>query len=645
MARGIGIDLGTTYSLAAIVKEGSAGVFKVDGDGRMPSAVFFAEQADTTGGAMVGWHALAAARAQAGSLLTSTKRFMGRGKEAGARALAEGARTFALVDDTMAGLAREADDVRMVHFAVPDGIGGTKATTPVQVAAFVLKALKDRAEEQLGEPVKDAVITVPAYFDDAQRQATRDAGRLAGLHVLRLLAEPTAAAVAYGLDKQAEAKAKQGGIGTYVVFDLGGGTFDISVLEFDRGLFRVRATSGDTSLGGDDFDLPIARRILAAAGLNEQGAAPRQVQQALAMARHAKELLSERESVDVSGVLDVDGVARPIEFTLTRAELEAIIAPVLSRCTGPCERALRDAGLDVRSLDGVILVGGSTRVPLVRRFVRELFGQEPLLDAHPDEVVAAGAALQAELLTGGDRDMLLLDVTPLSLGLETMGGVIDKLVPRNSPIPCTATHTFTTYADKQTAMDIHIVQGEREKVDHCKSLARFKLRGIPPLGAGLARVAVTFHLDADGLLTVSAREQSSGVTQSIEVKPSYGLTDAEVETMLLSSIDHAREDIEERMLIEKRVEGRRILAATHKALDEDGALLSALERVPVDAAIRALEESIAGDDRHAMQTRTEELDAGTQELAHRRMTRRIGEALENKSVDDILHDARTGNLP
>jgi molecular chaperone HscA len=632
MARGIGIDLGTTYSLASVVRgeDKRADVLKVDGDGRVPSAVFFAQDAPD-GGAVVGWEAFAASRVKEGALLTSTKRFMGRGRSSALDVLAKGARTFKHTVD---------EDERQVHFEVPDGTGGTRATTPVEVAAYVLKALKDRAEEQLGEPVRDAVITVPAYFDDAQRQATRDAGRLAGWNVLRLLAEPTAAAVAYGLDKEAEGR----GTGTYAVFDLGGGTFDVSVLEFDKGLFRVRATAGDTALGGDDFDWPIARRILGAAGLAPETATPRQSHQAMAMARNIKELLTDRTEVEANGVLEVNGLEHPIELSLTRDELDAIILPVVNRCAEPCERALVDAGLTPDKLDGVILVGGSTRVPLVRKFVREFFGREPLLDAHPDEVVAVGAALQADLLTGGDRDMLLLDVTPLSLGIETMGGVVDKLIPRNSPIPCTATHTFTTYADKQTAMDIHVVQGEREKVEHSKSLARFKLRGIPPLGAGLARVAVTFHLDADGLLTVSAREQSTGVSQSIEIKPSYGLTDAEVEEMLLASIDNAQQDIEERMLIEKRVEGRRVLAATQKALDEDGALLNAEERAAVDAAIRALEEAIAQTDRHAVAQRTEELDKATQELAHRRMTRRIGEALENKSVDDVLHDARTGQL-
>lgn len=624
----LGIDLGTTYSLAAVVNGATVRVLPDEhGEVRLPSAVFFG--LDQSAGAVVGFPAFAAARAGEGALLTSTKRFMGKGRDAAVAELAgDAARHYRLFEGPGV-------DERQVQLTIPDGDGALRATTPVEVAAYVLKALKDRAEEVLGHEVHDAVITVPAYFDDAQRQATRDAGRLAGFNVLRLVAEPTAAAVAYGLDKEAEGK----GQGTYAVFDLGGGTFDVSVLTFDRGLFRVLATAGDTALGGDDFDWPIARRILDAAGLLAT-ATPRQTQQALMIARRAKELLTERDSVEVEGVIDgvVDeaGATRPIAFTLTRADFERVILPVVNRCAGPCERALVDAGLTPDKLDGVILVGGSTRVPLVRAFVREFFGREPLLDANPDEVVAAGAARQAALLAGtSDTDMLLLDVTPLSLGVETMGGVVDKLITRNASIPCSATHTFTTYVDGQTAMDIHVLQGEREKVEHNKSLARFRLRGIPALGAGLARVLVTFQLDADGLLTVTAKEQATGITQSIEVKPSYGLTDAEVEDMLLASIDNAEADITERLLIEKRVEARRVLQATQKALDDDGALLEAGERTAVDAAVRALEEAIAGEDRHVITTATEALDAATTPFAQRRMTRRIGEALENKKIADL----------
>jgi molecular chaperone HscA len=622
----LGIDLGTTYSLVAIA-EGREGRPRIlvdeHGEGRVPSAVFYsASQQD---GAIVGFAAFAAARAGDGALLTSTKRFMGQGRAAAVAHLkGDSARNYRLWDGADV-------DPRLVQFAVPDGEGGERATTPIEVAAYVLKALKDRAEEVLGRDVTDAVITVPAYFDDAQRQATRDAGRLAGLKVLRLLAEPTAAAVAYGLDKEAEGR----GQGTYAVFDLGGGTFDVSILDL-----RSRPVSRAVDGGRHR---PRRRRLrLADRAAHPAGGRSRRdgdaaaVQQALMMARAAKEALTDRDVVEIQGVIDglPEGVGpwRSRCRATTRKDRAARREPLRRTVRTRPRRRRPHAGEARRRHSRRRLDACAPRAP----FVREFFGREPLLDAHPDEVVAAGAARQAGLLAGtSDTDMLLLDVTPLSLGVETMGGVVDKLIPRNASIPCSATHTFTTYAESQTAMDIHVVQGEREKVEHCKSLARFKLRGIPALGAGIARVQVTFQLDADGLLTVTAKEQATGITQSIEVKPSYGLTDNEVEEMLLSSIDNAEADITERLVIEKRVEARRVLQATQKAIDEDGALLLADERDVVTAAIRTLEETIAGDDRHAIQAATEALDAVTTPFAQRRMTKKIGEALENKRIDEV----------
>ncbi|MDB4967668.1 MAG: Chaperone protein HscA [Myxococcales bacterium] len=600
--RAVGIDLGTTNSLVAAVRDASP-VSLPDAEGRMllPSAVRY--RAD--GAPIVGREALAAAALYPHDTIVSVKRFMGRGPKD-----AETTRRFTPYRFVEG-------DGPVVKFAV----AGPREVTPMEVSAEILRALKVRAEVALGGPLEGAVITVPAYFDDAQRQATRDAGRIAGLEVLRLLNEPTAAALAYGLDKKSE--------GMFAVYDLGGGTFDISILKLTGGVFEVKSTGGDTALGGDDFDRALAELIVAKTGGDAATMSASAQRALLDQARAIKHQLTTEETV----LLDT----RPESGSVTRAEFEAAILPIVARTAAACKRAMKDAGIDRGQLDGVILVGGATRVPAVRAFVEELFGHEPLADIDPDQVVALGAAVQADLLAGGGprEDVLLLDVIPLSLGLELMGGVVEKIIPRNSTIPTGAKQTFTTYADKQTGFDLHVVQGERETVNECRSLARFQLKGIPPMAAGMARLEVTFLVDADGILRVMAREQTTGQESSVEVKPSYGLTEEQIEQMLFDSYEYAEEDLTARLLAEARVEAERILAALAGALVSDGRLLSAEERTAIEGTMAGLAEAVKAGDHHAIRKRTSELDLQTKPFAERRMNEGINRAIGGHQVDEI----------
>ena len=589
--RVVGIDLGTTNSLVAHLADGGPSVITGASGPLVPSVVHYADG----GRVVVGYAAQARGIEVPGDTVSSAKRLIGR-------SLADVAGVRAMLPYEIAG------DARAVRIVLARG----GEVSPVEVSAEILRELAARAEAALGGPIEGAVITVPAYFDDAQRQATRDAGRLAGLEVLRLLAEPTAAALAYGLDR--------GSKGVYAVFDLGGGTFDVSILKLVDGVFEVKATGGDSALGGDDLD-----RAIATAVRGELGGDRRAVAAALTEARRVKEALTDTDAVS----FHVPGLGGR---RVTREELRTWAHPLLERCGKACRRVLKDAGVTREELDGVILVGGSTRSPVVRDYVRELFGKEPLSDLDPEEVVALGAAVQADVLAGGQHDVVLLDVVPLSLGLEMMGGVVEKLIHRNTTIPCGATETFTTYADNQTGFDVHVVQGERETADACRSLARFVVRGVPPMIAGMGRVEITFQVDADGLLQVTAKELTTGVVTSVEVKPSYGLSDEEVERMLMESFDHAEEDLARRNLAIERVEAERILAATRGAFANPDGLLEPEVRAAGLAAMATLEAAAAGTDHHAIRAAVEALDLATKPFAQARMNRAVDAQLRGKTL-------------
>lgn len=595
----VGIDLGTTNSLVATVRSGQAETL-ADEQGRhlLPSVVHYQQQ-----GHAVGYDARANAARDPANTISSVKRMMGR-------SLADIQTRYPHLPYQL-----QASENGLPMIATAAGL-----LNPIRVSADILKALAARATATLGGDLDGVVITVPAYFDDAQRQGTKDAARLAGLHVLRLLNEPTAAAIAYGLDSGQE--------GVIAVYDLGGGTFDISILRLSRGVFEVLATGGDSALGGDDFDHLLADYIREQAGIADRSDA-RVQRELLDAAIDAKIALSNAQSASVN-VAGWQG-------EITRDQFNDLIAPLVKRTLLACRRALKDAGVEADEVLEVVMVGGSTRVPLVRERVGEFFGRTPLTAIDPDKVVAVGAAIQADILVGNkpDSEMLLLDVIPLSLGLETMGGLVEKVIPRNTTIPVARAQEFTTFKDGQTAMSIHVMQGERELVQDCRSLARFALRGIPALPAGGAHIRVTFQVDADGLLSVTAMEKSTGVESSIQVKPSYGLTDGEIASMIQDSMSYAEQDVKARMLAEQKVEAARVLESLNGALAADAALLSAAERQVIDEAAAHLSVVAQGNDADAIEEAIKNVDKQTQDFAARRMDKSVRVALKGQSVDEV----------